>query len=417
LLAKSVGASRFVFNWGLAESRRQFEISGKRPQLSELKKKLVQLKKKESPWLYEISAHISQSALVDLDRAFDAFFKGLKGEGPRNAHPKFKHKYKCDSARLYEVTLEERHIRLPRIGRVRLKETRSQRGFDGRILSGTIRRRADRWFISLTVERERELAAPRPIARSGDVVGVDLGLTSLAVVHDGNETSFVEPQRALRDNLVRLRRLDRRLSRKQKGSRNHQKARLRRARLYYRVSCQRQAYLHQLSSSLAKTKSVIVLEDLHLKGMQRYRSLSLSLGDAALGELRRQIAYKSQWYGSTLIVVDQFFPSSKLCSGCGFVKDAIRLSERVFRCDVCGVSLDRDENAAINLRRAGLGRLPEGLREVTPVERKALALGVLDGVKPASQKQEATARGARRVSRRSTPKGVLVRPSAGTSPP
>jgi putative transposase len=186
----------------------------------------------------------------------------------------------------------------------------------------------------------------------------------------------VEPSQALRRNLKRLRRLDRQLARTQRGSRNREKARLRRARLHYRVACQRNDFLHQLSSSLAKAKPVIVLEDLHVKAMARNRSLALSIGAAGLGELRRQLAYKSDWYGSTLIVVDRFFPSTQLCSGCGTLNEQVKgyegLKQRRFDCDACGLSLDRDENAAINLRRAGLGELgivplPEGLREVKPV--------------------------------------------------
>ena len=391
LLAKSVGASRYVYNWGLAVSQRAYELTGKRPRLGELKTRLVGLKRTECPWLYEVSAHIGQQALVDLDRAFERFFKGLRAEGPKSGFPRCKKKGERDSARLYEVTLEERHIRLPNIGRVRLKETRSERGFEGRILSVTIRRRADRWFVSICVEREREIVLPKLVERPDDVVGVDLGLKAAAVIHDGAGTRVVEPQRALRLNLKKLKRLDRQLSRKQKASQSREKAKLQRARLHYKVSCQRQDFLHQLSSSLARTKSVIVMEDLHIKGMQRSHSLALSICDAGMGELRRQLAYKSDWYGSTLIVVDRFFPSSKLCSGCGVLKPKLSLSERQFDCDVCGLSVDRDENAAINLRRAGLGELPEGLREVTPVERKALAPTVLDGAKPASLKQEATA--------------------------
>jgi putative transposase len=407
LLAKSVGASRYVYNWGLAESHRQYELTGKRPRLRELKAQLVQLKKGETPWLYEVSAHIGQQALVDLDHAFDRFFKGLKGEGPKSGFPRFKRKGDRDSARLYAVVLEERHLRLPKIGRVRLKETRSSRGFKGRLLSATIRRGADRWFVSLAVERERELARARPVRCGSDVVGVDLGLASAVVIHDGIEARVVEPQRALRKNLGKLRRLDRQLARKQTGSRNREKARLRRARVHYKISCQRQDFLHQLSSSLAKTKSVIALEDLHVKGMQRNRSLALSVADAGMGELRRQLAYKSEWYGSQLIVVDRFYPSSKTCSGCGLIKDTLALSDRVFDCDGCGVSLDRDENAAINLRRLGLGGLPEGLREMTPVERKALAPAA-SGAKPVSPKQEATASGNRRPTRRSTRQLVEV---------
>jgi putative transposase len=408
LLAKSVGASRYVYNWGLAESKRQYELTGKRPRLGELKAQLVALKQSEATWLYEVSAHIGQSALKDLNGAFERFFKSVKGEGPKAGYPRFKRKGERDTARIYEVTLEERHLRMPNIGRVRLKETCSERGFEGRVLSATISRRADRWFVSLAVEGEREVELPRPVVKPSDAVGVDLGLKATAVIHDGSETRVVEPQRALRRNLKRLRRLDRQVARKQRGSRNREKAKLRRARLHYRISCERQDKLHQLSSSLARTKSVIVLEDLNVRGMQRNRRLALSVSDAGLGELRRQLVYKSEWHGSTLVIADRFYPSSKLCSGCGVFKDALALGERVFDCDACGVSLDRDVNAAINLRRLGLAGLPVDRREVTPVERKALALASAS-VKPASVKQEATADGPRRSTRRNTPKDVLVR--------
>ena len=396
LLAKSVGASRYVYNWGLVESQRAYELTGRRPRLGELKSRLVALKKSECPWLYEVSSHIGQSALKDLDAAFERFFNGLKSEGPKSGFPRLKRKWERDSARLYEVKLGERHIRLPMIGRMRLKETRSARGFEGRIISATISRRADRWFVSLAVEREREIILPRPVKTSSDVIGVDLGLKAAAVIHDGVAARVVEPQRALRKNLKKLGRLDRELARKQRGSRNREKAKLRRTRLHYKVSCQRQDFLHQLSSSLARTKSVIVVEDLHVKGMARNRSLALSISDAGMGELRRQLAYKSKWYGATLVAADRLYPSSKLCSGCGVIKGTLSLGERTFDCDACGLSMDRDENAAINLRRIGLGGLPEGFREVTPVERRALTPPMLDGVKPTSMKQEATAGGVRR---------------------
>jgi putative transposase len=407
-LAKSVGASRYVYNWGLAESKRQYELTGKRPQLGDLKKQLVELKQTEAPWLYEVSAHIGQSALKDLNHAFERFFKSVRGAGPKAGYPRFKKKGERDSARVYEVTLEERHLRIPNVGRVRSKETCRERGFDGRVLSATITRRADRWFVSLTVEREREMVLPEAPTRPAQIVGVDLGLSNAAVIHDGHKTRVVEPQRALSKNPTRLRRLDRRLARKQRGSSNREKARLRRARLYYRIYCQRQDMLHQLSSELARTKRVIVLEDLHVRGMQQNKHLALSIGDAGMGELRRQLTYKSEWYGSTLVVADRFFPSSKLCSGCGTIKTTLAMNERQYDCDVCGLSLDRDENAAINLRRLGLAELPVDRRELTPVERKALA-SVSTAVKPASMKQEATADSTRCSTRRSTPKDVLVR--------
>lgn len=132
---------------------------------------------------------------------------------------------------------------------MRLKETCRERSFDGRVLSATITRRADRWFVSLAVEREREIVLPKPARRPSEVVGVDLGLSSAAVIHDGTRTRVIEPQRGLRKNLARLRRLDRQLARKQKGSANREKAKLRRARLHYRITCQRQEMLHPIRAS------------------------------------------------------------------------------------------------------------------------------------------------------------------------
>jgi putative transposase len=405
LLAKSVGASRFVYNWGLAESQREYERFGRRPRLGELKTRLVGLKRSECPWLYEVSAHVGQQALVDLDRAFEQFFKGLEGKGRKAGFPRFKRKGERDSARLYEVLLSQRHIRLPKVGRVRLKETRAERGFEGRILSATIRRRADRWFVSLAVEREREVVLPKPIENEASVVGVDLGLTAAAVIADGATTRMLEPQQALRRNLAKLRRIDRRLARKQKGSRNREKAKLRRARLHYKISCLRANSLHQLTGSLARAKPVIVLKALHVRGMQRNRCLALSIGDAGMAELRRQLAYKCEWYGSTLLIADRFFASSKTCSRCGVANETLSLGQRVFHCRACGLSLDRDENAALNLRAYGLRELgivplPEGLREVTPVGEEGSGSTRRRRAKPASLKQEASI--TRRDSRRAT---------------
>jgi putative transposase len=398
LLAKSVGARRYVYNWGLAESQREYERTGKRPRHGDLKKRLVGLKRSEAPWLYEVSAHIGQQALVDLEHAFNRFFKGVNGEGPKSGFPHFKRKGERDSARLYEFQVFERHVQLPNIGRIRLKERTVE--LRGRPIAATITRRANRWFISIAVERERDVRPARPLARPADLVGVDLGLTNAAVIHDGSVTRVVEPRKALRGNLAKLRRLDRQLARKQQGSRNREKAKLRRARLHYRISCQRNNAINQLSSALARTKSVIVLEDLHVCGMQRNKRLALSITDAGMRELRRQLAYKSEWYGSRVLVVDRYYPSSQLCSSCGCLNEQLKgiagLHQRTFECPACGLSLDRDENAAINLRaygarQLGIVPLPVDLREVTPVGEEGAGVGKI-GAKPASLKQEASGR-------------------------
>jgi len=422
LLAKSVGASRFVYNWGLELSQREYERLGSRPKLAELKARLVTLKKGECPWLYEVSAHIGQQALVDLERAFERFFKGLQGGRAKSGYPCFKKRGERDSARLYEVALEERHLRLPKIGRVRLKETRSKRGFEGRILSATIRRRADRWFVAVCVERQGEMVEPKPVKKVTDVVGVDLGLKSAALIHDGQAARAVDPARALRKHLRKLARLNRRLTRKQKGSRKREKAKLELARLHYRISCLRQDHLHQLTSSLTRTKSVIVLEDLNVKAMQRNKHLALSVGDAGMGELRRQLTYKSDWYGAQLVVADRFFPSTQLCSACGVLNERVKgfegLQKRTFACAACGLSLDRDENAALNLRaygckRLGIVPLPEGLREVTPVGEGGSGSTPRRRVKPASSKQEASV--TRHAPRRNTQRRAETLAGAATN--
>jgi putative transposase len=340
----------------------------------------------------------------------------LTEQGPYSGLPRFKRKGERDSARLYEVALEERHLRLPNIGRVRLKERVSERGFAGGIVSATIRRRANRWFVSLAVEREREIPAPLQVRRPNDVVGVDLGLKNAAMIHDGASPRVVEPPQALRRNPEATAPTGPGAGAQAARLAQPGEAKLRRASLHNRIACQRNDFLHQLSSSLAKAKPVIVLEDLHVRGMQRNRSLALSISDAGLGELRRQLTYKSEWYGSALVVTDRFFPSTRLCSGCGSLNEQVKgyqgLKQRRFNCGACGLSLDRDENAAINLRRAGLGELgivplPEGLREVTPVREEGSGPSG-NGVKPASMKQEATGRRASGGTRRSTRQLVEV---------
>jgi putative transposase len=196
------------------------------------------------------------------------------------------------------------------------------------------------------------------------------------VIHDGCTTRVIQPAQALRRDLRKLARLNRRLARKQKGSQNREKAKLELARVHYRISCLRHDHLHKLTSSLARTKSVIVLEDLNVKGMQRNKHLALSVADAGMGQLRRQLDYKCKWYGARLVIVDRFHPSTQLCSSCGVLNEQVKgfegLKERAFDCRACGLSLDRDANAALNLHHYGLKQLgivplPEGLREVTPV--------------------------------------------------
>ena len=231
---------------------------------------------------------------------------------------------------------------LPRIGRVTTKEATGK--FRGRILSATCRREADRWYCSLTVE----VARPDPGSVDGPVVGVDRGIHTFAVCSDG--TSIQSP-RALERSLRKLRRRGRAVSRKQHGSRNRAKATLALARCHRRIRNQRVDALHKATTALAKAKSVIVVEDLHVAGMMRNRRLARAVSDQGWAEFHRQLAYKCHWHGSRLVVAPRYFPSSKLCSSCGLAKAVLPLYVRVFRCHTCGLAIDRDLNAARNLAR------------------------------------------------------------------
>ena len=295
---------------------------------------LNRLKKTDFPWMYEVSKCAPQEALRDLDKAFKNFFEG------RANFPKFKKKGIGDSFRLTgTIKVFPKHVQLPRLGKIRVKETAKCKG---RILSATVSREADRWYVSLAVEME----IPDPLPVQGGLVGIDRGLTHFAVLSTGEK---VEAPKSLAENLKKLRRLSRQLSRRQKGSNNRRKAALRLARLHRKIKNQRKDFLHKLSTRVAKTKPVIVVEDLAVKNMVRNKRLSRNIADAGWREFQRMLAYKTKWYGSRLVVAPKFYPSSRMCSECGYVLPELGLSTRHWVCPECGAIHDRDINAAVNL--------------------------------------------------------------------
>ena len=350
LLAKAAGTARYAFNWGLALCKRLLDAGKPVPHAAELHR-VWNAEKPQRSWVYGVSKCCGQEALRDLDRAFANFWRGRK-ERRSVGFPRFRRKHgRRDSSRLTgSIKVHPRSVSLPRIGCVRVKEATSK--FRGRILSATVSREADRWYVSLAVEVERE--DPQPVA--GPAVGIDLGLKSFAVLSDG---ARLESPKPLAKAQRRLRHRQRLHSRKQRGSRNRRKSATRLARLHRRVRCQRTDFLHKATTDLAKTKSVIVVEDLSVRGMIRNRHLSRSIADAGWGEFRRMLDYKTTWYGSRLMVAPRFYPSTKKCSACGHVKAEIPLSERVFQCEACGAEIDRDLNAARNLASLVAGSSPE----------------------------------------------------------
>ena len=262
--------------------------------------------------------------------------------GKRVGFTRFKKRGVHDSFRLNgTIRFIGRMIQLPRLGRIRLKEKRESY-FKGRVLSATVTRRADRWYVSVTVEME----LGRPDPPSGGPVGVDLGVKTLATLSDG--ITYSNP-RALEKKLRKLRKLSKSLSRKKRGGKNRERAMLGLARLHLRVFSIRQDTLHKVTTYLAKNHSQIVIEDLHVSGLLKNRRVSRVIADVGFYEFRRQLQYKCEWYSSELVVAPRFYPSSKRCSVCGNIKSDLSLSDRVYVCNECGLEMDRDLNAACNL--------------------------------------------------------------------
>ena len=218
---------------------------------------------------------------------------------------------------------------------------------DAKVLRMTISQHAGRWYASLTVERDNKPAAEPP---KGGAVGIDLGVKNLATLSDG---TVIENPRYLKKSERKLKKAQRELSRKTRGSNRRNKAKDKVARLHAHVANQRQDAMHKLTTRLANKYSDISIEDLHVAGMVKNHHLAKSISDAAFGEFRRQLEYKTARSGARLHVVNRWYRSSKTCSGCGRVKAKLSLSERTYTCEGCGLVLDRDLNAAINIQVAG----------------------------------------------------------------
>lgn len=342
-LAKHAGAARFSWNWGLSRRIEQFEKNEGKAKFTsafEQHRQLNGLKASHFPWMYEVSKCSPQEALRDLDRAFKNFWREKK-KGKRIGFPKFKKKGVHDSFRLTgAIHVKAGFVVLPRLGELRTKEDTSK--FSGRILSATVSREADRWYVSLAVLAQR----PDPAIRTGRATGVDMGLDCFAVTSDGER---IEAPKPLAHGLQRLGSLSKKHSRKAKGSKNRKKSAMRLARLHRHIKNQRRDFLHKLTTRLAKTKPALVVEDLNVRGMIRNRQLSRAISDAGWSEFRRMLSYKCAWYGSRLAVAARFYPSSKMCSVCQFVMTDLPLSVREWNCPSCAAHHDRDKNAARNL--------------------------------------------------------------------
>jgi putative transposase len=347
-LRQHVGTARWAFNWGLRLKIDSYKATGKSPSAIDLHRQLNILKKtpKEDggvPWMYEVSKCAPHEALRDLDRSYKNFFRRCKNKNKKKGFPRFKKRKEGQGSFRLNGTIKvgEPWIQLPRLGKLRLKE-QEYLPTDVKVLSATVSQQAGRWFVSIQVEEEH----PEPKIKPENIVGVDVGCRKLAVTSDGE--IFKNPK-ALAKVQRRLAYLQRSISRKQKGSNNRRKAVRKVQRQHYKISCVRKDAIHKATTLITKRASTVVIETLNVQGMMRNRGISKSVSDASMAEFHRQIVYKAGWYGTKVIRAKKYYPSSKTCSSCGNVKEDLGMEE-VYRCGTCGLRIDRDLNAALNLK-------------------------------------------------------------------
>ena len=304
------------------------------PTAIDLHKLLVAMVKSENPWYYECSKSTPQQALMALREAWKRCFNKTAGV------PKFKKKGQRDSFTLEGTVkiLGDNKIQVPVIGILKTYERLPQ----VLMKSCTISRSADRWFISFRFDVKQQEVCQTSI------IGVDLGIKTLATLSTGEVVQGTKSYKKSAAKLSRMQWLNRH---KVIGSNNWKKAQLALAKLHRKIAKIRSDTLHKLTTILAKNHGVIVIEDLNVSGMMANHKLAASIADMGFFEFLRQLTYKCQLYGSKLVVVDRWFPSSKTCSNCGIKKETLSLGERVFECSHCGFKIDRDLNAAINLSK------------------------------------------------------------------
>ena len=365
ILAQTFGCCRFVYNWGLSTRKTAYFQHGKSLYYNDLAAMLPALKE-QYPWLRDTSSVPLQQALRHLDRAFVNFFEG------RAAYPTFKKKRHEQSATFVSnafmwdrqaLTLAKMYAPLEIVWHRPLPQGCKPSSVT------IIKDSANRYFVSILVADDI-----KPLPMVNQMVGLDLGIKSMVALSTGE--SVGNPRYFAKDE-KRLAKAQRRLAKKKKGSKNRNKARLKVAKIHACIADQRRDYQHKLSTRIAHENQVICVESLAVKNMVKNHSLAKAISDVGWGEFVRQLEYKSQWYGRTLIKIDRFSPSSKTCHACKHVLDSLLLDIREWVCPACGVVHDRDTNAALNILAEGLSAAACGgsvrpvrvrARRATPVE-------------------------------------------------
>lgn len=377
MAAKHAGCARHAYNWGVAVCQKAFEAKEKIPSAIDLHKKLVAEVKTAHPWYYESSKCAPQQALRNLQTSYTNFHRKQKKSGyklvkklKRNGVvfktvleglPQFKKRGANDSFYLEgSICTDANKIKVPRFGWLKCSEELPAVEIKNVVISRT----ANEWFVSLKVPYE-----PKITNKTRGIVGVDLGIKTLATLSDGVVFDSIKPYKKYKRKLKILqRRVSKKIVKDKPASKNYKKAQQKVAKLHQRIANVRKDYTHKLTSYLAKNHSEIVIETLNVKGMSKNHCLASAILDGGFFEFTRQLEYKSGWYGSTVTKVSRFYPSSKTCSQCNHKKQVLKLSERVFHCEQCNCSIDRDLNASLNLKSMAVSSTVTACGEVNQAE-------------------------------------------------
>ena len=341
LFSKTFGCVRLIWNANVASFNSYDKDINPKPNIIQ-KSDLVL----DRPWLSEVSAAAIQQKVMDFKETVKQYFSKMRKK--RINKPSFKKKNNTQSYRLpnQKFRIEEDRIRLEKIGWVKVVIDRNIPD-NGKILSCTIsKNQANQYYVSIIVDCE---IVKKP--KTNKEVGIDLGIKEFATLSDG---VVIDNPKYLRENQSRISRIQRHMSRKVKGSRRWHKNRIRIARLHNKISNKRLWFLHNMTTYLVDNYDTICIEDLNVSGMVKNHKLANSISDASFSLFRSILEYKCKWYGKTLSIIDRFYPSSKTCSFCGWKKDDLSLSDRIFICENCGAKIDRDLNAALNIKRVGV---------------------------------------------------------------
>lgn len=349
---QSVGTARFIYNWTLDKQQENYKQGGKFISDSALRKQITQLKKNELSWLNEVSNNVAKQAVKDGCDAYKRFFKGL-AERPRfKSRKKAKPSFYNDTSKL---KVDSKAILLEKIGWVKIKPnqiptspckyTNPRVSYDGKY-----------WYLSVGIDQEQP-----QVELTEETIGIDVGVKDLAICSNGMVFKNINKTRAVKKLEKRLRRLQRKVSNKYQQNKNGKeyaktsniiKLEKQIKLLYRRLANIRANHLHQATNKIVKAKpSKIVMETLNIKGMMKNRHLSKAIAQQCLYEFKKQLQYKCEWYGIEFVEADKWYASSKTCSGCGNKKQKLSLSERVYKCECCGLVIDRDYNASVNLSR------------------------------------------------------------------